>query len=311
MARINYPTDFLNRTQLFFLIRKKHDNDGPASPLTAYLAQQNIDLAADATATNAAVEKHDQFEENARNAEEATEARNNLFNPVFARLRGSVQYLKGYYKGNEKELGLWGVQVNGRRIVYPEAFLRRTELFNTFKARHDALGAASPLTAYLAEHNIDLGADGAAATEAGAKNDLAKQAGRDAEELREGRDNLFNPVFDHVRSMGQYLKALYVKNPKELGHWGYTVDDSPRKGRKATVIIEAGTTRVVKRLLNGKELTNKGPAAVVLRQGKDQSRDSVTIGPGKGFTIMRGWSTVTVVNSDQAQIAILSVEKAS
>jgi hypothetical protein len=37
----------------------------------------------------------------------------------------------------------------------------------------------------------------------------------------------------------------------------------------------------------------------------------VTIGPGKGFTIMRGWSTVTVVNSDQAQIAILSVEKAS
>ena len=311
MARINYPVDFLNRTQLFLNIKKKHDSDGGSSPLIAFLVQQAIDLAADATATNIALEKHDQFEENARAAEEATEARNNLFHPVFSRLRGSVQFLKGFYTGNEKELGLWGVQVNAGRMAYPSDFLRRAGLFNTFKARHDALGAASPLTPYLAEHNIDLTADGADTVKAETKHDQMQQAWMDAEELREDRDNLFNPVFENVRSIGQFLKALFVKNPKELGHWGYTVDDSPRKGRKATVTVAPQSRRIVRRLLIGKELTNKGPAEVVVHQGEAEGKDSITLSPTNGITITRGWSSVTVVNSDQAQIALISVEKIS
>lgn len=311
MARIKYPTDFLKRIELFKDIKKKHDSDGGSSPLIPFLNQHNINLGTDEAATQEATQKDNLFSQNTRNAEEATEARNNLFRPVFTRLRGSVQYLKGYYKGSEKDLGDWGITVNKNRVAYPAAFLRRAKVFESFQERHDALGAASPLEPYLAEHNIDLAADGADVTEAVKKHNQMEQAKKNAEDLREKRDLLFNPVFAHVRAIGQYLKALYVANEKRLGDWGYTVDDSPRKSRKANITIRPGETRTVKRLLNGRELFNNGPAVLVLRKGSKEGNEGVELQPGEGFTVKRGWSVLTVVNTEHTQTSTISVEKVS
>jgi len=308
MARIKYPVDFLNRTELFKTIKKKHDDDGGSSPLIPFLNQQHIDLAADTTATNAAIEKHNQFEENAKTAEEATEARNNLFNPVFSRLRGSVQYLKGFYKGNEKELGLWGVQVNGGRMAYPSDFLRRAELFNNFKKRHDELGAASPLIPYLAEHNIDMEKDEGDVNKAAFNHGKAEQAANNAEDLREKRDLLFDPVFENIRSIGQFLKALYVKNPKELGHWGYTVDDSPRVYRKVVRKIAPQSDRTLVRLANGSVLTNGGQSELILHRGKEKGTEGISLQPGEDFEIRRGWGTLTVANSNHAETGLVYAE---
>jgi len=35
-----------------------------------------------------------------------------------------------------------------------------------------------------------------------------------------------------VRSIAQFLKAMYSKNPHELGEWGFEVDSSPQKKKE-------------------------------------------------------------------------------
>ncbi len=302
MARIKYPKDFLNQTELFKIIKAKHDEDPLTSPITPFLTQTGIDMDKDDTNTDKALENDTLYDKNDKKGEDYTQERNNLFRPVAKRLRDELQFLKKLYADNPKELGSWGAQVDDERIVYPTDFLLHTQLFKDVHTKHHSFPAgSSPLALFLVQNNIDIDADLVKTTKAEAKHNKKEQAKRDAEKYSELRDKLFKPVMAHVRMIAQYLKGLYVGNPKELGDWGYTVDDSPRNPRTRTVTIAAGSTRTIIAIKLLSEVKNSGKTELLLHKGRTAGTEPMVLPVAGKFTIRRGWGTLSVVNENQRE----------
>ena len=271
MARINYPEEFLRLIKLFTNMKAKHDADGSASPLIPFLAKQEIDLAADETAINKAKAKDLKFDKKEREAEKLTRQRDKLFDPIFGWMKKELQFLKKFYVGNVKELGDWGATVDEKRIVYPPEFEELAQLFKDIKTQHESYAPVgdSPLQPFLVKHEIDLAAQLLKVTGAETKHDQRNQAQRDAEDMREDRDNFFNPVMGHVRIIGQYLKGLNVDNPQEVGDWGYEVDESPRDPKFRESIIAPGTTKIIKGIKLNSQVENTGESVLLLHKGKE------------------------------------------
>ncbi len=301
MARINYPEDFLKQCILFKEIKKRHDDDGADSVIIPFLTQKGIDLTADETATNEALAQHTLFEKTDKKGEDCTQDRDNLFHPVVKNMKHELQFLKKFYAGNVKELGNWGVQVDGNRIVYPPGFLKLAGLFKEVKKKHDKLGDESPLIPFLTQNKIDVDADEQNTAKAEARHVLKEQAKMDAEKYSEARDKLFDPVMAKLRLIGAYLKSLYVSNPKHLGNWGYTVDDSPRNPRFRIAGIATGGSRTLTGVKLKSEVENTGATALLLHKGKTVSPDPVALPAGMKHTIERGWGTMTVENENPTE----------
>lgn len=302
MARLNYPEEFDRQTKLFKKIKAKHDADGGGSVLNPFLTEQSIDLNADNTRTTNAIAKDKLFDEATLKAEDDTQDRNNDFDPVVSNMKEGFQYLKKFYVKNPAELGLWGATINGNAIVYPPEFEELVKLFRAMKAKHDSFGpGTSPLTAFLDQNEIEINSDEADVNAAETKHDEAKQGEKDAEDLREDRDNLFDPVMANVLLMGQFLKGLFVKNPKELGHWGYVVDDSPRDPRFRTTTVPAADSVTLTQIKLDSQVENTGTIDLLLHKGDEVGPEPVNLPPEMRFTIKRGFGTLTVENQDPSQ----------
>ena len=302
MARIKYPKDFLNQTELFKIIKAKHDEDPLTSPITPFLSQTGIDMDKDDTNTDKALKNDTLYDKTDKKGEDYTQDRNNLFNPVLKNMKSELQFLKKLYVENTKELGHWGAQVDEERVVYPTDFLLLTQLFKDVHAKHQSFPAgSSPLALFLVQNDIDIDADLVKTTKAETKHDKKEQAKRDAEKYSELRDKFFNPVMAHVRMIAQYLKSLYVDNPKELGDWGYTVDDSPRKPRFRTTTIAAGSTRSLRGIKLLSKVENSGAVGLLLHKGKTAGKEPVVLPVAGKFTIRRGWGILRVENENQRE----------
>ena len=217
-------------------------------------------------------------------------------------MKKSFQYLKKFYAKNPAELGLWGATINGNAIVYPPEFEELVKLFRAMKEKHDDFApGTSPLEAFLTQNEIELASDEADVDDAEDKHDDAKQGEKDAEDYREDRDNLFDPVMANVLLMGQFLKGLFVKNPKELGHWGYVVDESPRDPRFKESIILPGVPKTISGVKLNSQVENTGTVPLLLHKGKEVGESPVNLLPEMRFTILRGWGTMAVESQDPAQ----------
>lgn len=60
----------------------------------------------------------------------------------------------------------------------------------------------------------------------------AEEHKRKMEECYRERDIDFPYIDEAVRNAGAILKGMYAKNPKRLGDWGYSVDDTKRTVKK-------------------------------------------------------------------------------
>ena len=116
-----------------------------------------------------------------------------------------------------------------------------------------------------------------------------------------GDDNLFDPVMANVLLMGQFLKGLFVKNPKELGHWGYVVDESPRDPKFRESTITSGIPKTIYAVKLNSQVENTGTVPLLLHKGKEVGTEPVNLPPEMRFTVKRGWGTMTVQNEDPAQ----------
>ena len=257
----------------------------------------------DNTDTTGALAKNTLFDQKEKQAEDDTQDRNNLFDPVVAHMKEEFQFLKKFFAKNPAELGNWGATVNGNAIVYPPDFLNLVILFRDMKAKHDSFaGPSSPLTPFLTQNEIDIASDETDTGAAETKHNDAKQGEKDAEDLREDRDNLFDPVMAHVRLIGQLLKGLHVKNPKHLGNWGYVVDDSPRDPKFRTATINPASSKTLTGVKLGSQVENTGSVPLLLHQGDEVGPDPVNLPPEMRFTVKRGFGTLTVQNLDPSQV---------
>jgi hypothetical protein len=112
-GRIAYPNEFVERTAIYYTLKEKNDSYGPGlSPLDAYLTQHGQTMAANTAAVASALNYHNESKLLAGQAEDATQDRNNIWNPVLAHMRGIGGFLISLYSDNAKELNLWGFTVD-------------------------------------------------------------------------------------------------------------------------------------------------------------------------------------------------------
>lgn len=98
-------------------------------------------------------------------------------------------------------------------------------------AKHLAEGVNSPLKS-LDDYNWD--AIGLAIQPCLDLHKTAEMHKAKMEEAYRERDKTLPNIEEAVRGAKGILKAIYRKNPKKMGDWGFTIDDSPRTKRLST-----------------------------------------------------------------------------
>ncbi|SFQ28082.1 hypothetical protein, partial [Parafilimonas terrae] len=305
MARLIIPDDFTSQLTLLNNIIAQNTALGASSPLTAFLAQQNIVLTNDA-ATGAAAQTHDVGRALLKKqSENYRQLRDHYFSTPWTHLTGGVQFLKTFYKGNTKELGNWGITItDSGKVNYPAAFGDRTTVFIAFTAKHNSYpDGDSPLQPFLTQHNINLDADSALVEQATTNNTSFTTAAQQSENETELRNQIWLPVLENIKTIGNYLMKLFSNNQKSLGNWGFVVDDSSQKPKLRTTRLKLGEQITVSPVLLGSTLTNTGEVEIHLYKGKATTGNPVIIHATEQFGIQKGFSTVTVVNPSTLQEA--------
>jgi len=308
MSRIIYPSAFLHQRKLFDDIRQKHNADGPASVLLQLLAENEIDMAADAASATAADAHETNFETCSRQSEMLREQRDVIFSPAWKHLKMCVKFLKALYQNNTRKLGEWSITVNNKNhIAYPRLFARRAQLLHDFIAHHNSFApGSSPLEIFLTQNSINLAADDAACTNASLRHDEFEKASRNKEMYTELRNKVWKPVMEHVRIIGRYVKALYIHNPHRAGDYGFRIDSSRRahKLRKSKVAI--GRYRTLRGLVPGSSLTNLGNDVLHVFKGNRISAVPIVLQPRQKLELAKGYSTTTVFNPSPSENGIFS-----
>jgi len=111
--RIKLPVKFADKVVLVRAIKTKHDSYPPdTSPLSPYLTEHTINLTTEETKTNQAETANTGQLDFRKDAEQATEARNNFWETPLAHLNACADYLFKLFNGSEKKCGQWGIIVD-------------------------------------------------------------------------------------------------------------------------------------------------------------------------------------------------------
>jgi hypothetical protein len=119
-----------------------------------------------------------------------------------------------------------------------------------------------------------------------------------AENAKQQRDLVWDPQFKVVKDICNYLFKLLPNNPKALGAYGITVDDSPRAPKLRKSKIKLLETKVIKGVVLGSTFTNTGPTTLHLYKGTSPTPAAVVVLPGERYGFTKGWSAITVSNVD-------------
>ena len=301
MARIIYASDYVSQRKLLDTVNAKHIADGAASPLIAMLAENSIDLAADATSAGQADTHETQRLKHGRNAETFEQAAKLAVKKLTTKVRAIAQLLKKFYHDDIQKLGAWSITVNGKRIVIPATPDGLKKLIEDIKTKHATFipAANSPLSVFLTQNpDINLAQMVTDAGQAISDNDAAAAERLQKESRKQQRDVLWNPVMGHLRVIGGFLMGVFVGKQKKAGDWGFTVDDSPRAPKKQTTTVPIGSAKKITNVAIGGTLENVGAVALHVYKGGTTVGTPVIVPPGEMLGMTKGYSTITVVNPD-------------
>jgi len=111
------------------------------------------------------------------------------------------------------------------RIINPATAAGWKKRHDDIRKKHDADGAGSALNNFLQEETMDLAADNSALAEALTHHNNHIAAANKSEEHSAERKKLFKLPFSNLKKSVQYLKALFISNPRKLSDWGLQVDN--------------------------------------------------------------------------------------
>jgi hypothetical protein len=109
---------------------------------------------------------------------------------------------------------------NKYRINIPSNPTEAIELMTAIKAKHEELGATSPLTA------LDWTKYGIAHTKAEEQDKLSDELRKQSEVATGARDAEMPTVKDGIRSCRDILSGIHRDNPDALSAYGFTVTDA-------------------------------------------------------------------------------------
>jgi len=111
-GQINYPSDFVQRTDLVLKLYAYHASLGAGSPLTLFLTNNNIVPSAETANTASAQAKNTLMLKTKKDAEKNMEKARVLFDPVWRDILKTGGYLKSVFPKTPKRLGDWGFVVD-------------------------------------------------------------------------------------------------------------------------------------------------------------------------------------------------------
>jgi len=302
MARINNPTNFVERTVLTKAVATKNTEDGDKSVLKQYLSENKIDLTKDVRQTDKAIVAHNEFERLDGASTKFTEERNLLFEPVFENYRKECQYLKKFYVGKERELVNWSIPIdNENEINYPAEFEQRATLVEKLYTYNTKLGEDSPLTIFLTNNEINPKTETDNTEEARKKQIESINSKKTSELNREERDNIYNPLWKHTEDIGQFLKNLFPLNPRKLGEWGFDIEETTKQPVARIVTIDSNSKKTISAIKMNTEIENIGKITLIIHRGKTITENPVTLNAENKFKILRGWGTITVENNNKTE----------
>ena len=309
MPHIIFPDGANDVKQLLIAINNKHTEDGTKSVLNVYLNANTINLDNEILIADQANTLDKTKLILARKASNNIELRDLEMKKVTSNIKSEVQYLKSIYKTNPKELGNWGIVVEGtNKIVYPSSFDGLTTTFNTFLAKHNSYAiSTSPLNDFLVKNNINVSKDAFAVSDAIAYNEKASLSNRESEDARQHRDLLLHSCIARMKGIGQYLVNLYINNEKGLVDYGFTVYNSVSKPQIVHTSIKLQSKKTLKGVLIGSNITNEGTEDIHIYKGKAISGNPIVIHAKEQFGVVKGYSTITISNPSLLNTAIVSV----
>ncbi|MEK6615113.1 MAG: hypothetical protein AABZ32_03225, partial [Bacteroidota bacterium] len=166
----------------------------------------------------------------------------------------------------------------------------------------------SPLNGFLQENNINLAQLNIDAGNANTVNEDFGTADRKSELEKQLRDTIMKAPVTNTKTICQFLIKFFTTNPKKLGLYGITVDDSPRGVVRRNSKLAPGAQKYISGVHIGGFFTNTGITTLKLFAGKKVSGDGITVGIGKEWIVLKGYSNMTVVNTDTEKAGSYSVD---
>lgn len=117
------------------------------------------------------------------------------------------------------------------RIIISSNIEENLQLAQKVFDKHKLDAAASLLKSL---QDIDWDKLGPEITVCLAKHLEAEEFKRKMEDAYRERDLMLPNIVDALRASKSLLKAAFSKNPKKLGEWGFTVDDTPKTKKPKT-----------------------------------------------------------------------------
>lgn len=298
MPRIVFPTDFAGEQTLFSSVLKQHKALGAKSPLIAFAKQQKIDLVLLEAAITPSAEQDALSESLKRSSENNTQQRDLKFDDVWTHFLAAVHFLTGFYKGSERELGDWGITVNGvARIVYPPSFAERAKLVEAFYAVHNNFPAGeSPLQPFIDENEIDVAAELEAVSGAKKNEEDKNQQIKDSELATQTRNKLWDPVVKVIHLIGKFLMGLYAADSRKMGVWGFDVVEDAAGEREQNSKINPLETKVQKSIVIPSVFLNSGENDLHVWKGVKKDGEPTVVKPGGQLGMTKGYSAITIYN---------------
>lgn len=111
------------------------------------------------------------------------------------------------------------------RIAIPTNIVENLQLASKVYEKHQKDGASSILNNL---DDMDWNTTGANVDLCLQKHLEAEELKRKMEEAYRTRDLYLPQINELLRASKGLLKGVFSKNPKKLGEWGFSVDDSPK-----------------------------------------------------------------------------------
>lgn len=111
------------------------------------------------------------------------------------------------------------------RVLIPRKIEEHLSLAEKVYQKHQIEGQGSILNSL---EGLDWAQIGPKLAECAKKHEEAEEYRRKMEEAYRERDLVFPQIEEILRASKSILKAAYSKNPKKMGEWGFTVDDTPK-----------------------------------------------------------------------------------
>lgn len=310
MSRAQIPSNFSKKIDLLNTIKKKVDADGDASPLLEMMAKKLIDLDADTVKGAAAIVFDDDFRFLSKKSQNQKQQVDAAMKIVIKDTTGAYQNLKSLCEPNFKEVGDWGAVItDGGKFTNPITYEGWMDWFTLMKAKNDsyATPAVSPLLSYLTTMGVSLSDDATNGAAALVKQSLQEANKSASEKARQDRDNKFNPVMNHLRSIVKFLMTLYPDNVKELGLYGITVVLTAKVAKVRKVKILFGQTKLKVKLVLKSIITVTGTEGINIYKGKTVSGTPIHVPAGGKWLTTKGYSIVCIANASTTNDALFSI----